>query len=119
MATNLKLAKFLDCYGPDSVVALVNFTTAGTGAVTTNEAQGVTVARTGVGTYLLTFARGWKAITVTTGFQFSTSAQIPLITAISAANRTVTITVVGAGGTTAADTTGATIHIQAILRKAV
>ncbi len=121
MATGTKGAKkYIDAYGPDSVIAVAKFTTASTGAPTVVESQGlVSIARTGVGVFELTFLRTWREITVTTGFQFTTSAQIPIITSITPSTRKVVITVVGAGGSTAAETTGATIHVQAILRTAI
>lgn len=121
MATQSKYSTYIDSYGPSGqVIAHGNFTGAGTGQPTVNEAQGFTVARTGTGVYVLTFARAWRAIDVTLGFQSNTAAQIPIITAISQANRTVTITVVGAGGATPADaTTSQTVHVQAILRTTV
>lgn len=121
MAQNLKgMKKYVDCYGPDAAFAVAQFTTAGTGAVTVVESQGLaSIARTGVGVFLLTYLRSWKNINVTIGAQFTTAAQTVIITGISQANRTVTLTVVGAGGNTAADTTGLTIHVQALLRTAV
>lgn len=115
MATNLKSSNFVDCYGPSSVFAVGNFTTAGTGAVVTNEAQGFSVARTGVGAFTITFARGWKANTVTLGLQHTTQAATPVVTAVS--GRTVVVSMLA--GSTATETTGATIHVQALLRKAV
>lgn len=117
MATQSKLSKYVDCYGPDSVFAVGNFTTAGTGAVVTNEAQGFTVARTGVGAFTITFARGWKANTVTLGLQHTTQAATPVITAVSASGRTVVVSMLAVS--TATETTGATIHVQALLRKAI
>lgn len=118
MATNNKLDKYLSAYGPDSVMVLGSFTTAGAGAPTLGEGQGiVSVSRTGTGVYLLTLARGWKAITVTLGLQHTTQAATPVVTALSATARTVTVSMLAAS--TGTDTTGAVVHIQAVLRKAV
>jgi hypothetical protein len=117
MATQSKLSKFVDCYGPDSVFAVGNFTTAGTGAVVTNEAQGFTVSRTNVGEFTIVFARGWKALTITFGLQHTTQAATPTITSVTPSTRTVIIKMLA--GSTATETTGATIHVQALLRKSI
>lgn len=112
--------KYIDCYGPDSVIAVAKFTTVDDAAPTVLESQGLaSIARSGEGVFVLTFLRSWKEITVTLGTQFTTAAQTVIITGVSQSARTVTLTVVGAGGNTATDAAGMTIHVQAILRTAV
>jgi hypothetical protein len=102
--------------GPEHNYAMVTFTTAGTGTVTTVDAWGCTVARTGVGVFVITLATVGKHFNVTLGTEFTTAAQTTIVTAKSLTNRTVTITVVGAGGSTATDTTGMTINAQIAIR---
>lgn len=100
--------------GPELVTC--KFTTSGTTSdVTTVEAQGCTVARTGVGVFVVTFGRTYKVIpNVTFSVQASTTAQLFIITA--ATTSAVTITQVTAGGGTAVDTLAATINVQAVGR---
>ncbi len=112
-----ELHKQLDTYGPEERLAKVSFTTAGTGAPTVTDAQGVvSVARTGVGVFVVTFKHGGQAYCPTYGVEFSTTAQAALITAKSTSAKTITFTVVTAAGGTAADTTGMTIHVQNLIR---
>jgi hypothetical protein len=106
----------LKVLGPEHRYAMVTFTTAGTGAVTTVDAWGCTVARTGVGVFVVTLATVGKHYNVTLGTEFTTAAQTPIVTAKSLSAKTVTITVVGAGGSTATETTGMTINAQIAIR---
>jgi phosphotransferase system HPr-like phosphotransfer protein len=107
------LAKF---FGPGGGhVATCSFTTSGTTAdVTTNEAEGCTVARTGVGTFVVTMRNTYKHLTVGMSVQAATTAQLFLITAKTGS--TVTITQVTAGGSTAVDTLAATINLVIVAR---
>ena len=117
MSVIARLGKFLGIFGPNSQsIAHGRFTTSGnTGAVTTNEANGFTVARTGVGVFVVTYAKAAKvAPTVTFSVQGSTTAQLFIITANT--TTATTFTQVTAGGSTAVDTLAATIHVQAIQR---
>ncbi len=113
---------FLDCYGPSSSALASCDVTLPIGNVqpTINEAQGfASITKTGTGAYLFTLLRRPKAMNVTYGVQCSTTAQSVVITAKSLTAGTFTVTVVGAGGSTAADPTAAiTLNVQALLRLA-
>ncbi len=90
----------------------VSFTTSGsTTDVTTNESAGATVARTGVGTFVVTTDRVYKHVTVGMSVQAASTAQLFIITARNLANRTITLTQVTAGGGTAVDTLAATVNL--------
>ncbi len=118
MAKSGGLSKFVDCYGPDSVFVIANFTTAGTGAPTVNEAQGVaTITRTGVGVFEITLNRSWKNACVTLGLQHTTQAATPVVTSVTPATRKIVVSMLA--GSTATETTGAVIHVQILLRKSV
>lgn len=123
MAQNTRArSRALKVYGPGAAeLSQCDFTTSGgTGAVTVNEAQGCTVARTGVGTFVVTFGRAYKALTVTYGVQGSTTAQLLIQTAKSLGSgstpASVTFTQVTAGGSTAVDTLAMRVNVQAIGR---
>jgi hypothetical protein len=118
MSKNTQLKKYVDCYGPDSAFAIANFTTAGTGAVTVGESQGISsIVRTGPGVFEITFARAWKNICVTLGLQHTTQAATPVVTSVTPATRKVVVSMLA--GATGTETTGAVIHVQALLRVAV
>jgi hypothetical protein len=117
MASNTRFrTRGVKFFGPGGVeVAQVDFTTSGSTAdVTVNENQGATVARTGVGTFVVTLAKTYKTYNVTIGVQASTTAQQFLITARTAT--TFTITQVTAASGTAVDTLAARINVQIIGR---
>lgn len=98
-------------FGPTRKDAIVDFTTSGgTGAVTTNEAFGATVARTGVGVFTITLANSYKHSLVTMAVQAATTAQLFIVTSRTA--NTVVITQVTAGGGTAVDTLAARINVR-------
>lgn len=106
-------------FGPagDEIVTC-SFTTSGsTSGVTTNEAMGCTVARTDVGVFVITLAKVYKHVTVAMSVQASTTAQLFIITGRSLSSRTITITQVTAGGSTAVDTLAATINVIIVGRR--
>ncbi len=118
MAVNTKgFAKFVDCYGPDSVFAVGTITLAA-GTPTLAEGQGiVSVTKGTTGVYNLVLVRGWKAATVTATLQLgAVSNSIVLTTGVTSSSRTIQLTTATAGA--AADLTG-TIHVQILLRKSV
>ena len=119
MANELKKPK--RGYGPQSVEAKCLFTTAGTGAVSIQENQGfATIARTGVGTFLLTLKQApmGSYYVVHVSKQFTTDAQSIVISAQSASAKTVTLlTVTAASANTAVDTTGMLIHVKVDVRE--
>lgn len=118
MASNLKSrGRGIKVYGSPSGAELLqcDFTTSGTTSdVTTNEAQGCTVARTGVGVFVVTLGRTYKAFTVGMSVQAATTAQLFVITARTTS--TITITQVTAGGSTAVDTLAARINLVIVGR---
>lgn len=117
MSTSILARAFAYFFGPSGTrVAYGSFTTAGTGAVTTLEAHGFTVARSGVGTFLVTMRNPCKGMVVSWAAQFTTTAQVPLITALSASAGTFTVSIVTAASGTAVETTGLTLHLQVIQR---
>ena len=120
MATNSQFSAPLDAYGPSgSKVLTVSFTTSGTTSdVTTHEAQGATVARTGVGTFVVTLGALYKHVTVGMSVQAATTAQLFIVTARDLTAKTITIKQVTAGGGTAVDTLAARIDLVIIGRLA-
>ena len=119
MAFSSWLHKELDAYGPTARLAYGIFTTANTAAPTVLDQQGMAVTRTGVGAFRLAMQHAPKSgyYVVTLGKQFTTDAQAVIITAQSAANKTIDILVCTDGSAnTAVETTGMTIHVQVMLR---
>ncbi len=114
---NKGFAKFVDCYGPDSVFAIATINLA-SGTPTLIEGQGVvSVTKGTTGVYNLVLVRGWKNACVTATLQLgAVSNSIVLTTGITPGTRTVQLTTATAGA--AADLTG-TIHVQILLRKSV
>jgi hypothetical protein len=104
--------------GPaDAEIVTCAFTTSGsTAAVTTNEAQGCSVARTGVGTFVVNLERVYKHVTVGMSVQAATTAQLFIVTARDLAAKTITIKQVTAGGGTAVDTLAARIDLVLVCR---
>lgn len=101
--------------GPAPVeTATIDFTTSGsTTAPTTNQAYGCSVARTGVGVFVITLDRAYRLLLPTLSVQASTTAQLFIITAKTTS--TITVTQVTAGGGTAVDTLAGRIcmHVAA------
>jgi hypothetical protein len=111
-----KLAKV---FGPDRADAICVFTTAGTGAVTVLESFGCTVARSGVGAFTITMARGMRGSTkyhVTTQLEHTTTAALPTVTTNSPSTKTVIVSMLATA--TPTETTGATIHVRISTRNA-
>lgn len=104
--------------GPGGAEVLsISFTTSGTtAAVTTNESAGGTIARTGVGVFVVTLDKVYKHLTVGMSVQAASTAQLFIITARSLSARTITITQVTAGGGTAVDTLAATVNLVIVGR---
>lgn len=112
------LTKMLKAYGPDRVEASGQFTTAGTGAPTTANLFGiVSVARTGVGVFLVTMQDSAKEYIVLLGQQSTAalSANRAVVSAVSLTNRTIELTVAAAGA--AADSTGVTVQLLVSMRR--
>ena len=109
-------------YGPRTREARCLFTTAGTGAVTVQENKGfASIARSGVGTFLLTLRHAPQGAyyIVNVSKQFSTDAQNIVISAQDGTAKTVTLlTVTAATANTAVDTTGMLIHVTVQVRLA-
>ena len=95
-------------------VAGGRFTTAGTGALTVSESNGCTVARTGVATYLVTFAVPFREIVLLAANQGSAAVDFRM-SAFSASAKTATITAYAAGTATATEQTGPIVHFLAVL----
>lgn len=90
-----------------TVIAWGRFTTAGTGAPTVNEAQGVSsIARAGVGVYTITLPYTWKELTVIPVYSASNDSGHFVETARSASAKTITITAYAAGTATATEQNG-------------
>jgi hypothetical protein len=93
----------------------VVFTTAGASAPTVVDQLGViSVARVGTGSFTVTLPNGVIHANVQVTAEFTTTAQVPLITARTFANgflTSVTINTVTAGSGIAVDTTGMTLHV--------
>src|ERR1700712_133753 len=82
---------------PGGDILSVSFTTSGTTAdVTTNEAQGASVARTGVGVFVVTTSGTYKHLTVGMSVHAASTAQLFIVTAKTTSS--ITITQVTAGG---------------------
>ncbi len=112
MATNrIARTRGIRHYGPGGVELLTcDFTTSGTTAdVTTNEANGCTVARTGVGQFTVTFGRSYKSFQVGMSVQAATTAQLFKIG--SRTTSSFVIDQVTAGGGTAVDTLAARVNL--------
>lgn len=118
MATNLTTRNIPKLFGPGGGRILTcSFTTSGsTSGVTTNEAQGCTVARTGVGTFVVTLGASYKHVTVGMAVIAATTAQLFIVTAIDLAARTITLKQVTAGGGTAVDTLAARVDLVIVGR---
>lgn len=109
--------KELTAFGPEQRVALGTFTTNSTNAPTIVDMQGVeSITRSNVGEFTVTLAHAAKHYNVTFGVEFTTAAQTVYVESKSATNRTIVFQVVGAGGNTAAETTGLTVNFQVFLR---
>jgi len=108
--------------GPQRYDSFAVFTTANTSAPTVVEQEGCSVARSAVGEFTLTCQdapRGTTKYLVIATLESSTAAQTLLVTSnFASSTKAVKITVVGAGGNTAADTTGLTIHVYISARVA-
>lgn len=113
MATNSLYKNIAKVFGPSGGEwMLVDFTTSGTtAAVTVNEQQGATVARTGVGTFVVTLGKVFKHVTVGMSVQASTTAQEFVITARDLTAKTITVTQVTAGSSTAVDTLAGRVNL--------
>lgn len=116
MATiNVPRSKSVSAPGGPVDILVVDFTTSGTtSGVTTNEARGCSVARTGVGVFVVTLNRAYKHFSVGMSVQAATTAQLFIITARTAS--TITLTQVTAGGGTAVDTLAARINMTITAR---
>lgn len=116
MASNLRNAAVPKTFGPNGTqLPHCVFTTSGTTAdVTTVEAQGCTVARFGVGTYVITLGKTYKNVTTTFSVLSTTTAQVFIKTAQT--GNSVTIKQVTAGGGTAVDTLVATVDVIMVAR---
>lgn len=113
------LSKLVKWYGPDRVGASGSFTTAGAGTITTSDLFGiVSIARTGVGVFLVTLMDTAKEYNVQVTRQCAAALAVnqAVVSAMSLTSRTVTITVTDAAGA-AADTTALTLHLQVLMRR--
>lgn len=111
------LKKLFKAYGPERLQASGRFTTAGTGACTTADLNGiVSIARTGVGVFLVTLMDAAKEYHVELSREGTAalSANQVITSAKSLTSRTVEVTVAAAGS--AADTTGLTVAVTVQLR---
>lgn len=111
------LKKVLKAYGPDRVRASGQFTTAGTGQPNAFNLNGIaSVARTGVGVFLVTLLDSAKEYHVSVSRQCTAALadnQV-VIGAIDLKAKTIIVTV--ASGGAAADTTGITVYVSVDVR---
>jgi hypothetical protein len=90
-----------------------------TTTLTAGECMGCTVARTGVGTYVVTLGRVYKAINIAWSIQAATTAQDFRITARDLAAKTITIKQMTAGTGTAVDTLTAQVDLIIVGRTVI
>lgn len=113
-----QLRKYRKGYGPERVIASGTFTTAGTGQPTTANLYGIaSITRTGVGVFLVTLLDSAKEYLVglTTQCTPALSVNAPVVSALSLANKTVTVSICTAGAV--AETTGITVHVEVSSRQ--
>ncbi len=110
----------LDAVGPSGAKLItLSFTTSGTTSdVTINEAQGATVARTGVGLFEVTLNASYKAVTVAMSVQAASTAQLFKLDSRNLTTGKIVIRQVTAGGNTAVDTLAARIDLVIVGRVA-
>jgi hypothetical protein len=111
----------LKCAGPWSKLVYCQFVTAGVGAITGFTSQGiVSAARTGVGTFELTFPTGWKNIQpvgLTVGGAAAVQLGRPTIRSITQSTKKVVVaTVESDAAPIDIETTGVTIYCTFLLR---
>ena len=116
MASNTRASAIPKAFGPGGAkIATCSFSLVTT-ALTTVEAQGCSVSRTGVGTYVIQLRPGYKMLNVTTGVEAQSTAQLFIVTGRDLTAGTVTIKQVTAGGGTAVDTITARVDVQIVCR---
>jgi len=116
MASNTRNSNIPKVFGPGGAKIVTCSFSLVTTALTTVEAQGCSVSRTGVGTYVVQVRPGYKMLNVTMGVEAASTAQLFIVTSRDLAAGTVTIKQVTAGGGTAVDTLTARVDVQIVCR---
>ncbi|HYC53626.1 MAG TPA: hypothetical protein VEL28_01635 [Candidatus Binatia bacterium] len=115
-------SQYLKAVGGTTEIVYCQFTTAGTSAPTGFSSQGVvSVARTGVGTFELTFPRSWKNIHPVFATGGAAAAQLgrpTLRSATASTKKCVVATVESDAAPVDIETTGVTIYCTFMLRQA-
>lgn len=112
------LSNLLEWLGPRRHIASGSFTTNNTSAVTTSNLYGIaSIARTGVGVFLVTLQSGAKEFMPILSLEGAAAKATnqAIVSAKSLTGPTITITVTDNAGT-AADTTALTINVMVVAR---